>query len=135
MTETDIKKEQFDVLYSTLRELQKAMFDSGGKVAGFLLLATGWLATSATTRVFLHSDSVARTLTVIALAVAFSLYAFGSVSLFWISKRTLKLLHRLDFLPPDCYAIRAIELREVLIFIVGIFCLFGLAAGLVLRAA
>jgi hypothetical protein len=135
MAETDIKKEQFDVLYATLRELQTGLVDSTSKVAGFLLLATGWLATSSTARAFLHADGVVRNLAVAALAGAFVLYACASFVVFSTSRKTLQSLDRLEFLPRDCYANRAISLPVLLIFIVGNFCLFGLAAGLVFRAA
>jgi hypothetical protein len=134
MAEAEHKKEQFDVLYGTLRELQMGLLDSTSKVAGFLLLGTGWLATSDTARAFLHSDPIARTLAVIALAGVFALYAGASIMVFAVSRRTLRTLRGLDFLPLNCYADRAINLPALLIYVVGNFCLCGLEAGLVLRA-
>ena len=125
---------QFDVLYATLRDLQAfSLLDSTSKVAGFLLLGTGWFATSNTTREFLQSNPFARRLFVVALAGAFFLYAFASILAFRTSQKTLQRLATLNFMPGDCYESRAVSLPVLLVFIGGNFFLCGLVAGLVLQ--
>jgi hypothetical protein len=134
MTETDHEQRQFDVLFSTLRELQMGLLDSTAKVAGFLLLATGWLVTSERARTLMHDQS-ARYLAATALAGAFVLYGCASVKAFLISQKTLSLLKRLKFMPATHYESRAVDPLTLLIFVVSNFFLVCLAAGLVLRAA
>jgi hypothetical protein len=111
------------------------LLDSTTKVAGFLLLATGWLTTSESARTRLRSDQFARHLAVTALAGAFVLYGCAAVKAFLISQRTLSLLSRLNFMSVAHYESRAIDLPVLLIFVFGNLFLAGLAAGLVLRAS
>jgi hypothetical protein len=132
MAEADPKLKQFDVLYSTLGELQKGLLSSTTQVAGFLLLAIGWLATSANTFPLLHSRPTVRYMAAAALCGAFVLYAYGACMVYTRSQKTFKMLIQVDLMPVDFYESNVLNLRELFIFIAGTFFLFGLAAGCVL---
>jgi hypothetical protein len=134
MPTADEKQRQFDVLYATLCGLQQGLLDSTTKVAGFLLLATGWLATSQSAQAFLH-DPFTRHLAVTSLAAAYALYACAAIMVYADSKRTLTLLVRLDSMPLEYYETRVITLPALLIFLFGNLALAALAAGLAFRAA
>jgi hypothetical protein len=98
---SDIREVQrrFDVLYSTLCDVQGSLIDNMARTAGFLLLAAGWIATSETTRSFLRANPSIRYLAVVSLAGAFGLYGAASIKAFLISRDTFRLLVDLDFMP------------------------------------
>ena len=135
MPEADPKQKQFDVLFTTLGELQQGLISSTTQVAGFLLLTIGWLATSESAWKLLHSHRHVGDVTAAALAGAFGLYSFGAYMVYARSQRTFMLLGRLALMPADCYDTRVINLPELSIFIGGTFFLFGLAAALILSAS
>jgi hypothetical protein len=133
MSENSNAQRRFDVLYGSLSEIQKGLVDSATQVAGFLLLATGWIATSKEARTFLHEQKSARYLAALALAGAFILYMSGSVGAFVLSRRTFRSLNALDFMPPDYYTARSITLAVLLTVLSGNAFLAILAIGLVLQ--
>jgi hypothetical protein len=126
MPSSDNAQRQFDVLYQTLCDIQTRLLDSNSKVAGFLLLATGWMATSKDARQFLQSEPHARGIVIAALVGAFVLYVCASFQAWWISRQTLSLLNNLSFLPENCYKQRRVPLSTLLIFSLGNGCLAAL---------
>jgi hypothetical protein len=124
---------QFDLLFGNLREIQQGLVDAGAKVAGFLLLATGWIATSNEARTFLHEQKFARYVTAVALAGAFIFYLSASVGAFVLSQRTFRSLKSLDFMPQDYYSSRRITLAVLLTVLFGNVFLAIMAIGLVLH--
>jgi hypothetical protein len=134
MSETSKIQRQFDILYATLCEVQTGLVNSTAQVAGFLLLSTGWIATSDTAQKLLRSDRFTRRLAVAALGGAFVLYVAATMKTFVISEKTFALLKKLDFMPPDYYENRRVDSAVLVVFLVGNLFLAGLEAGLVLRA-
>ena len=132
-SQTNQSKQEFDVLYATLREIQTSLLDSTAKVAGFLLLVTGWLVTSEGARKFLQSDKASKYLALISLAGAFAFYVCASGKAFQISQRTFVLLNQLQFMPPEYYELRRVDRFTLLIFVAGNFFLVVLAGYMVWR--
>jgi hypothetical protein len=102
---------QFDVLYETLCEVQKGLLDNTARAAGFLLLATGWIATSETARSFLKADAVAKYIMIAAIGGAYVCYVCAAIKARRISVRTSALLDELRFMPSSYYACRVIDTR------------------------
>ncbi|MDJ0707241.1 MAG: hypothetical protein QNJ46_28535 [Leptolyngbyaceae cyanobacterium MO_188.B28] len=129
----NLSKQEFDLLYETLCEIQEDLADGTAKVAGFLLLATGWFATSKNAQDFLESDKVAGYLAIAALAGTFIFYVCASMKIFLISKHTFLLLKQLHFMPTKYYESRRVDVATIAIFVVGNFVLAVLAGCLTWR--
>ena len=133
MTEAEMPEKHFDILYKTLCDIQDGLLDATPKVAGFLLVATGWLATSNDAKTLLDGNPVARHLTVWALAGAFVLYVGAALNGYLISEKTFDLLKRLNYMPVEYYESRRVDLKLFLLFCGGNFFLALLAGGLALK--
>jgi hypothetical protein len=134
-SQTNHSEQEFVLLYETLCEIQKGLLDNTAKVAGFLLLVTGWLATVEGARKFLQSDKVAGYLAIVALTGAFAFYVCASMKAFMISKRTFAMLNKLQFMPTEYYETRRVDLTTLAIFVVGNLFLAVLAGCLVWRVS
>ena len=133
MTETNNTKGRFDVLFGTLCEIQKGLLENTVKVAGFSVIAIGWLATSDYTQRLLRADKTLRYLVVAATGGAFALYVVASLKAFAISQQSLSLLNKLNFMPLDYYKNRSIDAPVLIVYIAGNLFLSLLVALLVLR--
>ena len=110
-------QQQFDVLFTTLHEIQTGLISSTAQVAGFLLLATGWIATSQTAQTFLRTDKSARYLAVASLGGAFMLYVAASLKTFLVSRKALALLKGLNFMPSENFVGRSIDVPIILVLL------------------
>lgn len=126
MASFDEAQRGFDVLYESLCDIENRVVDSTLKVAGFLLLATGWIATSKDACGFLLSVPHARPVATASLVAAFALYVCASIQAWWISRQTLKQLKLLNFMPPEYYQERRARISVVLVFVLGNCCLAAL---------
>lgn len=129
----NIAKRQFDLLYSSLCDIQKSLLDNTAKVAGFRLIAIGWIATSTAARDFLKDDELTRYVAVAALGGAFLFYALAARKAHQASLRTVELLNALDYLPEEHYLLRRVGLTTLVLFVVGNLFLVLLVASLILR--
>jgi len=68
-------KERFDILYEQLKFLHDRALDAVFKVTAALLLVTGWVATSDSTRRLLASDRASRWLSAFVVILYGALYA------------------------------------------------------------
>ena len=125
-------KHKFDLLYGSLCEIQKSLLDSTAKVAGFLLLATGWIATSTAARKFLEEDELSRYFAVAALGGAFLFYALAAIKAHQASTRMVELLVELDWLPQEYYVLRKVDVTTLVLFVAGNLFLALLVAALIL---
>ncbi len=125
-------KHKFDLLYASLCEIQKSLLDSTAKVAGFLLLATGWIATSTAARDFLKADELSRYIAVAALGGAFLFYALAAGKAHQASARTFELLIELDWHPQEYYVLRKVDWTTLILFVVGNLFLALLVGSLIL---
>jgi TRAP-type C4-dicarboxylate transport system permease small subunit len=94
-------KQKFDLLYGSLCEIQKSLLDSTAKVAGFLLLATGWIATSSEARAFLKEDDISRYLAATALVGSFIFFTLAATKAHLASVHTIELLIKLGYVPQE----------------------------------
>ena len=128
----DSKAEQkFDLLYGSLCEIHKSLLDSTAKVAGFLLLATGWIATSSAARDALSGDEITKDLALAALGGAFLFYALAAIKAHLASAHTVKLLIELNWMPREYYLHRKVDLATLVLFVVGNLFLALLVASLI----
>ena len=121
---------EFDLHLSHITETHRALLENSGKVAAFLLLALGWLATSESARSYLATTP--RLAAIGALAV-FAGWLFSAIAS-WVGYRAsnaaLSRLRELDFLSPPAYESRRIGPATLCA------CIFGNAAlaGLLMAA-
>jgi len=128
-------KQRFDILFSTLCEFQSGLLTSTSQVAGFLIVAIGWLATSSAARDFLKNNGTGRIVTILALLGTFVLYSLGCLKVYLSSQKTFRLLKHLDFVPPEYLEDRIVDIPILLIYTVGNLFLVALAVGLVFEVS
>lgn len=126
-------KIEFDLQHNTLCEVQRALLDNTAKVAGFLLLAIGWIATSETARKFLAADPPSRRATVAAVIAVFLLAALASVKAFKVSNVTYRRLVELNYVPVHCYAGRRVDTAVLVVYVIGNAALAALLVVVLLR--
>ena len=68
-------KQEFDLHMAALTDTQKLLLDNTAKVAGFLLLALGWLATSEDARNYLTDNPRVAIVFVAAILIAYVMAA------------------------------------------------------------
>lgn len=96
-------KEEFDLHVEHITETHKAFIDSNTKVAGFLLLAMGWFATSSSARNFFLSTPNVKIIAAIAVASAYLLSVGASWVAYHVSSKAVTRLNELSYLPPSAY--------------------------------
>jgi hypothetical protein len=111
------EKEQFDVLYESLRTFQTGFVDAAFKATASFLLVLGWLVTSDKAREFLLKDPSRRYLAVLAVILAGVIYASISIRVYKFSHRTCALLDDLGFVPRSYYEDRILTREGLVIFI------------------
>ena len=102
------KKLEFDLHVAHLTDTHKGFIDNTGKVAGFLLLALGWFATSNDARAFLASAPNVTLLAALAVACAYLLSAVASWVAYRVSAKGLRRLNELAYLPVSAYEARVL---------------------------
>jgi hypothetical protein len=110
-------KQEFEVLYSTLCEIQKSLLDSTTKVAGFFLLAAGWLATSDSARLFIRSDSLIRNTSIMAVLGVTVLSTYVSWTAYSASGRIAKQIDELQYVSAQSVAHRRVSLPALTSYI------------------
>ena len=113
---SDVKAE-FEILYSALTEIQRSLLDSTTKVAGFFLLAAGWLATSDSTRAFLRSDPLIRHTTILAVFGVTVLFAYLSWTAYAASERIAKQIDELHYMHMRAVRHRQVKLTALISYV------------------
>ena len=126
-------KLRFDTLYGSLCEVQRALLDNTAKVAGFFLLALGWLATSESARLFLATDSTSRLVTVGSILGVVLLTMFVSAKAYKTSQFLYSELLTLSFLPPAYFQTRRVDGGTFAVYLAGNACLALVLAVVVAR--
>ena len=101
-------RQEFDLHVAHLTETHKAFIENTGKVAGFLLLALGWFATSDGARTFLASTPQVTALAALAVTVAYLLSVGASWVAFRVSVKAFRRLNEIAYLPQSAYADRVL---------------------------
>lgn len=113
------KKQEFDLEYASLCEIQRAVLDGAAKLAGFFLLAVGWIATAESARTLLRNDSVVRQVATLVVAGVLAL----ALAALWFSYRnsreTCDRLVALDYLPRHRFESRVITRLAIAIYMAG----------------
>lgn len=94
---------EFDLHIEHLTATHVAFINDTSKVAGFLLLALGWFATSGDAREFLASTPMMTPLAAMAIASAYLLSVCASWVAYRVSANAIHRLRGLDYLPPSAY--------------------------------
>ena len=94
---------EFELHVAHLSATHEAFISNTGKVAGFLLLALGWFATSEAARGFLSSTPVMTALAAVAVAAAYGLSIGASWVAYRVSANAIRRLEELAYLPPSAY--------------------------------
>ena len=130
----DVKAE-FDVLFPAFCEIQRSLLENTTKVAGFFLLAVGWLATSESARSYLRSDSLVR-YSAISVVLLVTL-AFCCVS--WIalaaSERIEKQLNDLAYVSALAIGHRKVTIQILIFYAMANICLASLVVLTLVRTA
>ena len=116
---TDKAKEEFDLLVQHVTDTHKSFVDNTAKVAGFLLLAIGWLATASDARTFLSGNKGFACIAAIAVAAAYFLSVWASKIAYNASRRAIGRLGELSYLPPSAYRDRALNQSTFAVCVVG----------------
>ena len=99
-------RHEFDLHVAHLTETHKAFIENTGKVAGFLLLALGWFATSKDARAFLASSPGVTALAALAVTAAYLLSVGASWVAYRMSVKAFRRLNELACLPRSAYEAR-----------------------------
>ena len=129
---SDVKAE-FEILYSTLSEIQRSLLDSTTKVAGFFLLAAGWLATSDSARAFLRSDAQIRHTAVLAVLGVTALFAYLSWTAYTASERIAKQIDELQYVQKRTVHHRQVTLTALASYVAANVFLSALVVVALLR--
>ena len=128
-------KAEFEVLFQALCEIQRSLLENTTKVAGFFLLAVGWLATSESARSYLRHDSIIRYSAV--GAVMLVILTFCAVS--WMARRASKRietqLNLLEYVSALSIEYRAVTIQVLVCYALANICLAALVVLTVLRTA
>lgn len=101
-------RQEFDLHVAHLTDTHKAFIENTSKVAGFLLLALGWFATSKDARTFLASTPNCTALAALAVTAAYLLWVGASWITYRVSLKTFRRLQELAYLPQSAYEARAL---------------------------
>ena len=127
------RKQEFDLQYASLCEVQRAVMDGAAKLAGFFLLAIGWIATAESARTFLRNDSSLRQIAIFVVAGVLAL----SLAALWFSYRQSREIYTrlvgLYFLPRHCFESRVITKLALAIYMAGNALLATLVLAVLLR--
>jgi hypothetical protein len=127
------KKEEFDLLVQHVTDIQKSFVENTAKVAGFLLLAMGWLATAKEARTFLSNNEIFAVIAAITVAVTYVLSVWASAIAYSASAKAIKRLSELSWLDSPAYENRALDKNTFYVCVIGNGALASvLAVGLVL---
>jgi len=94
-------KENFDLLYANLKYYRDSSIDSVFKVAGFLIVVGGWLATSKEARVFLVSNLPVRLTAVVLVVAIAAVYTLIAIRVMRHSQLTFDRLKELAYMPTE----------------------------------
>ena len=118
-TETPDTKSEFEIQYASLCEVQRAVMDGVAKLAGFFLLAIGWIATADGARNYLRSDPGVRFIAILVVAGVLVL-ALASIWFSYRQSRSIFLrLVGLGHMPTHCFESRVITKLALGIYMAG----------------
>lgn len=126
-------KHEFEVLYPTLCEIQRSLLDSTTKVAGFLLLAAGWLATSDSARAFIRSDSLICNTSIMAVLGVTILSTYVSWTAYSASDRIATQIEDLKYVSARSVLHRRVSLTALTSYIAANLFLAALVVVALLR--
>ncbi len=112
-------KEEFDLHVAHTTDMHKSFIESSLRVAGFLLLALGWFATSNDAREFLASARSVTVLAALAVAFAYLLSVGASWVAYKFSCKAAQRLTELAYLPQSAYEGRILGTSTFFICIFG----------------
>ena len=127
-------KQEFELHVAYLTETQKSFVENTSKVAGFLLLALGWFATSKDARAYIGSAHQIAYFSAMAVAAAYLLSAGASWVVYRASAKTYQKLVGLAYLHETAYEARKLGLSTFVICVVGTGVLSGLLVFALLTA-
>lgn len=121
MTEAiqDPTKEEFALQVEYITETHKAFIENTAKVAGFLLLALGWYATSNEARAFLAYTRSIAVISAIAVAAAYLLSVGASWIAYQSSTKAVRRLNELSYLPQSSYEGRILGRTTFIVCVAG----------------
>ena len=125
------QKESFELLYEMLKAYYTGFLDSAFKVAGFYLLAIGWVITSHDARDALRTDDAARQMALIGATLGWLLYAVISVRVLGLSHQTFRLLTKVAYMDIHYVENHRIKRLTWLLFVGGILSLSWLLQYLI----
>ena len=126
---------EFDLHVAHLTETHKAFIENTAKVAGFLLLALGWFATSKDARTFLASTPNVTALAALAVAAAYLLSVGASWVAYRVSVKAFRRLNELACLPQSAYEARMLGPVTFVVCVAGNGVLAALLVAALLTAA
>ena len=137
MSEATIRdpKAEFDVLFPALCEIQRSFLENTTKIAGFFLLAVGWLATSESARNYLRAESLVRNSAVAAVVAVTIIFCVVSWTAFAASRRILAELNGLNYISANATRHRRVTLSAFLAYTVANVCLASLVVVALVRTA
>ena len=123
-------KEEFYLHVAHLTDVSKAFVENAAKVAGFLLLALGWYATSKDARAFLASEPGITALAATAAGVAYVLSVVAQWIAYRVSGNSFRRLQAIAYLPESAYKTRRLSLTTLWVCAAG----NGVLAALLIAA-
>lgn len=108
-TRSNLLKEEFDLHVEQITDTHKGFVDNTTKVAGFLLLALGWIVTSSTAREYLVATPDMAIIAAIAVAAAYMLSVGASWIGYRVSNNAIRRLNDLSYLPRSAYEGRILD--------------------------
>ena len=137
MSETTTRdtKTEFEVLFPALCEIQRSFLENTTKVAGFFLLAVGWLATSESARSYLRAESLVRSSAVAVVVAVTLIFCVVSWTAFAASKRILAELDSLNYVSANSTQHRRVTVSAFLAYTIANVCLAALVVVALLRTA
>ena len=130
----DVKAE-FEVLFAAFCEIQRSLLENTTKVAGFFLLAVGWLATSENARSYLSSDSLIRYSAICAVILIILTFCVVSWIALSASERIEMQLNSLEYVSAQSISHRRVTIQVLACYTLANVCLASLVVITLLRTA
>ena len=131
-SQTANSRYKFDMLHTFLSESQRGLVENTARVAGFLLIVAGWIATSDSAQKYFSAHHPSIYVTAAALGASFLLYVIASLTIYRYSSHVFSLMKQLNFLPPEYYEVRRVTRLLLVICTVGTSCLAVFTIWLIL---
>ncbi len=121
------KKEKFTLLYDSLNDLYNRFITGALRVAGFLLLVTGWLLTSETAQKTLSAHDLLKPLGIITLSISACLFVGISFRVKGHLTTVSSQLKKLSYMPHPFYKEKEIKASSMIVLTAAVVMLHVLA--------